>query len=183
MIMATSPIFTTIFGRIFLKEVIVIADIINLVLVFAGIVFIVKPPFIFGYSSLYIEDPEAIYAVIAMLGISMLGMPPVYIFLRMLKDIHWSVTLTAFSCFGFVECLIAVFIFTQFCLPESDMDIVYMIFIGALSFFGQIAFMVSVYFENAANVALLRNAFNVLFAFIFQIIFFQVCKNILYNDT
>ena len=45
MISATSPMFTTIQARIFLKEKIAAADIINLILVFAGIIFIVKPPF------------------------------------------------------------------------------------------------------------------------------------------
>ena len=174
MIRASSPIFTTIYARIFLKEAIVIADLINLVLVFVGIIFIVKPPFIFGHSSMYFEDPEAIYAIIAMLGISALTIPPIYIFLKMLKDVHWSVTLTVFSSFGFVESLIAVIIFTPFCLPESNVDRICLILIGVLSFFGQITFMMSVYIENAATVALLRNAFHVLFAFIFQIVFFQV---------
>ena len=85
MIMATSPIFTTIFGRIFLKEAIVIADIINLFLVFAGIVFIVKPPFMFGHSNLYIEDPEALYAIIALVISSASLWALVFVILRQLK--------------------------------------------------------------------------------------------------
>ena len=60
MISATAPMFTTIYARIFLKEAIAVADILNLVLVFVGIVFIVKPPFLFGHSQIYQEDPEAL---------------------------------------------------------------------------------------------------------------------------
>ena len=50
--------FTTIQARIFLKEKISSSDIINILLVFAGIIFIVKPPFIFGQSEMYTQDPD-----------------------------------------------------------------------------------------------------------------------------
>ena len=82
--------FTTIQARIFLKEKISSSDIINLLLVFAGIIFIVKPPFIFGQSEMYTEDPEAVYATIAICLGSMFLQSSVYTILRMLKgeNIH-----------------------------------------------------------------------------------------------
>ena len=58
MISATAPMFTTFYARFFLKENTVPGDIVNLLLVFVGILFIVKPPFIFGYTAIYFEDPE-----------------------------------------------------------------------------------------------------------------------------
>ena len=85
MISATSPMFTTIQARIFLKEKISSSDIINILLVFAGIIFIVKPPFIFGQSEMYTQDPEAVYAIIAICLGSMFLQSSVYTILRMLK--------------------------------------------------------------------------------------------------
>ena len=87
MISATSPMFTTIQARFFLKEKIAAADIINLILVFAGIIFIVKPPFIFGQSEIYQEDPEALYAIIALLFGNVFLWAPTFIILRKLKGI------------------------------------------------------------------------------------------------
>ena len=87
MISATSPMFTTIQARFFLKEKIATADTINLILVFAGIIFIVKPPFIFGQSEIYQEDPEALYAIVALVLGSISLQATVYTILRMLKGI------------------------------------------------------------------------------------------------
>ena len=90
------------------------------------------------------------------------------------SDIHWSVTLTVFGSIGFLECLIAVLIFSPLCLPESNMDKFSLFIVGVLSFFAQIGLTLSAHFENAGTVALLRKAFDVIFAFVFQILFFQV---------
>jgi len=173
MIIASSPMFTTIYARFFLKEPIVPSDILNLFLVFAGIIFIVKPPFIFGYSKMYNEDPEALYAIIALLFGNVFLWAPTFIILRKLKEVHWSVNLSIYGCIGFIECLIAVLIFTPLCLPESGLERFYLILIGILSLFAQMTFVIACKFENAATVCLLRNAFNVIFAFIFQIVVFQ----------
>ena len=82
MISATAPMFTTFYARFFLKENTVPGDIVNLGLVFVGILFIVKPPFIFGYTAMYFEDPEAIYAIIALITSSVFLQANVYIILR-----------------------------------------------------------------------------------------------------
>ena len=91
-----------------------------------------------------------------------------------ISDVHWSVNLSIYGCIGFVECLIAVLMFSPLCLPESGLERFYLILIGILSLFAQMTFVVACKFENAATVCLLRNAFNVIFAFIFQITVFQV---------
>ena len=85
MISATAPMFTALYARIFLKEKIAIADILNLIFVFVGIVFIVKPPFIFGDSDTFFQDPEAIYAMIALIIGSAILQAGVFTILRVLK--------------------------------------------------------------------------------------------------
>ena len=90
-------------------------------------------------------------------------------------DVHWSVVNTIFGGLGFVECLICVLIFSPLCLPDSSFDQVNIILIGIFSFVAQIGLVVSSQLESASTVAILRKAFDVIFAFIFQISFFQVC--------
>ena len=85
MIAASSPIFTVFFARIFIKEAIFPIDILNVILVFVGILHIVKPAFLFGASDIYINDPEAIYAVMGWLSSCMLLWSNIYVILRMLK--------------------------------------------------------------------------------------------------
>ena len=85
MISATAPMFTALYARIFLKEKIAIEDILNLIFVFVGIVFIVKPPFIFGDSDTFFQDPEAIYAMIALIIGSAILQAGVFTILRVLK--------------------------------------------------------------------------------------------------
>ena len=92
-----------------------------------------------------------------------------------LTDIHWSANCSALGVIGFVESgLVAVFILGNTCLPESGLERFYLVLIGFLSFFGQIALTLAALFESAANIGLLRKAFDVVLAFIFQILFFQV---------
>ena len=86
MIGATSPIFAAFFARIFIKESLVFADFCNFFFVLIGIVLIVKPPFIFGESELYSEDPQVVYAVIAMICTASLLESNVFVMLRVLKS-------------------------------------------------------------------------------------------------
>ena len=90
-------------------------------------------------------------------------------------DVHWSANCSALGVIGFVESgLVAIVIMGNTCLPESGLERFYLVLIGFLSFFGQIALTLAALFESAANIGLLRKAFDVVLAFIFQILFFQV---------
>ena len=89
--------------------------------------------------------------------------------------IHWSVINTIFGSIGFIECLVPVLIFSPLCLPESLIDLVFLILIGVLSFIAQIGLVISCKLEKATTVSIVRKAFDVIFAFIFQILLFQVC--------
>ena len=85
MIAATAPLFTILYSRVFLKESVSVMDLMNLVLVFAGVVFIVKPPFLFGRLEDFNEDSTTLYAMIGLLVGSLLLMAPIYVILRKLK--------------------------------------------------------------------------------------------------
>jgi hypothetical protein len=93
---------------------------------------------------------------------------------KMIPEIHWSVTLSVFGTVGFIESMSMVFILGYTCLPESGLDRFCMVGVGLLSYFGQIFLVLAAQVESAAMTAILRKAFDVIFAFMFQIIFFQV---------
>ena len=86
--------FTVFSARIFIKEPIVVADILNVILVFFGILLIVKPPFIFGMSEMYTSDPEAIYAALALILAAIFMQANVYVILRQLKGKWYSKNLS-----------------------------------------------------------------------------------------
>ena len=94
---------------------------------------------------------------------------------NIIPGIHWSVINTIFGSIGFIECLVAVLIFSPLCLPESPIDLIFLILIGVLSFIAQIGLVISCKLEKATTVSIVRKAFDVIFAFIFQILLFQVC--------
>ena len=70
--------------------------------------------------------------------------------------------------------MVAVLIFSPLCLPESPIDLIFLILIGVLSFIAQIGLVISCKLEKATTVSIVRKAFDVIFAFIFQILLFQV---------
>lgn len=169
---ASSPIFTVFFARLFLKESIVIADIINVFLVLSGIVMIVKPPFLSGHSY---EDSQALYAIIAVIFASICLQSNVFVLIRMLKNVHWSITNTVFGSIGCIQAITLAFIIGHnLCLPQSEMERFYIVLTGLLGFFGQYFMQMAALYEKAANIGLLRKAFDVILAFLFQVFFFKV---------
>ena len=60
------------------------------------------------------------------------------------------------------------------CMPSSGLERFFIILVGLASYLGQITLVVSAQFQTAAEVAILRKAFDVMFAFICQALFFHV---------
>ena len=135
---AGAPALTAILAYFILKEKIILLDIINVVIVFAGMILIIKPPFLFGYSKEYEADPE--YAMAA-IGVSCctLIQANVYILLRLLKEIHFSVIIFLYGTIGTVVSATALFALSTPHIPESNLDIVMTFAVGFLSFLAQIA--------------------------------------------
>ena len=97
--------FTVFFARLFIKEPIFKVDLLNFVLVFAGksvflyltatstmiffifvgIIMICKPPFIFGWTDLYTTDPQAKWAVLALILSSIFIQSNIFVIMRRLK--------------------------------------------------------------------------------------------------
>ena len=71
--------------RLFLKERIIVLDIVNLILVFVGMIFIIQPPFIFDVEADEVTRDMSYYvaAIVVLLGCFLQA--NVYVLLRLLK--------------------------------------------------------------------------------------------------
>lgn len=102
-------------------------------------------------------------------------------------DVHWSLTCSVFGSIGFAESFLVVLIYNHpYRIPEIPLDKFFLFLVGILSFLAQSCLVLSAHFENATTVALLKTAFDVFFAFIFQITlfkelpsFYKICGTIL----
>merc|ERR1711936_1005172 len=127
MISAGSPIWVVIFARVFLKERLLVFDIINIFITLLGIVFIIRPPFIFGYDPQFEFDNQYYIAGVIVFSGSVLLQSTVYIILRMLKSVHYSVTLTNFGTIGTLESAVFMFSLGEPCIPKCGHDRYFMV--------------------------------------------------------
>ena len=85
MISSTAPMYTVFWARWFLKEPILKVDLLNFLMMFSGVVLIARPPFIFGETDLYANDPNVVWAFLALILHSMFFVSNVFVMLRLLK--------------------------------------------------------------------------------------------------
>lgn len=145
-----------------------------------GIALIVKPPFLFGTASY--EEKRDLLAATAVIFSSVFLESNAFVLIRMLNNIHWSITNSVFGCIGFVQAIcVALLIGQNVCLPDSGLETFYVVMTGCLGFFGQFFMQVAASYENAASISLLRKAFDVILAFGFQLLLFKVCFKIFHR--
>ena len=97
-----------------------------------------RPPFIFGYSEEYEDDPEYVIAAIAVSCCTLIQ-ANVYILLRLLKEVHFAVIILVFGVVSTAISTAALFAFSAPRLPESATDSAMVFAVGFLSFLAQIA--------------------------------------------
>lgn len=172
-IIFSTPVFVAIFARVFLKEQCSTFNVITIILTLIGVVLITRPPFLFGDE----ENTERhgnknydIWGPVAAISSTLFG-ANVYILLRALKGLHFSVIMTNFGAFALVYTLIVCTSIKALCWPGTGKDRWLVVVLGILSFLGQILLTLSLQLEQAGPVAIARCA-DIVFAFIWQIAFF-----------
>ena len=133
-----------------------------------------RPPFIFGYDPRYVLDHQYYVAAIINFVGAILLQSNVYIILRKLKHIHFSVTLMVFGGIGALESFLLMMTLGDGCVPQCGHDRAMMVLIGLLAFIGQFMLTVSLQVEEAGKVSIIRKSADILFAFAFQILLFKV---------
>lgn len=172
-IIFSTPVFVAIFSRIFLGEPCGLFNVFTILLTLLGIVFIVKPPTLFGADdapgsekekSNYFWGPLAAIASAVFTANAM-------ILIRVLRDLHHSVVICNFGIFACVFTFLVLQTTSGFCLPPCENRFL-ILALGVFSFFGQILLTLSLKLEEAGVISIARST-TIVFAFIWQMIFFN----------
>ncbi|CAD6996292.1 unnamed protein product [Ceratitis capitata] len=175
-IIFSTPVFVAIFARVFLKEQCSLFNIVTIVLTLVGVVLITRPPLVFGDAAPSMEterfsgETYDIWGPVAAISSTLFG-ANVYILLRALKGLHFSVIMTNFGAFALVYTFIVCRSIGALCWPACGHDRWLVVVLGIFSFLGQILLTLSLQMEQAGPVAIARCA-DIVFAFIWQILFF-----------
>ncbi|XP_053947798.1 solute carrier family 35 member G1 [Anastrepha obliqua] len=175
-IIFSTPVFVAIFARVFLKEQCSFFNIVTIILTLVGVVLITRPPFVFGDTAPSLETERFsgktydIWGPVAAISSTLFG-ANVYILLRALKGLHFSVIMANFGGFALVYTFIVCGSIGALCWPACGRDRWLVVVLGIFSFLGQILLTLSLQIEQAGPVAIARCA-DIVFAFIWQIMFF-----------
>ncbi|EDV91210.1 solute carrier family 35 member G1 [Drosophila grimshawi] len=180
-IIFSTPVFVAIFARAFLKEPCTLFNVLTINMTLLGVVLITRPPWVFGdpvselETEKYSDKTYDIWGPVAAISSTLFG-ANVYILLRALKNLHFSVIMTNFGAIALVYTLIVCGSIGAVCWPSCGRDRWLVVVLGIFSFLGQILLTLSLQVEQAGPVAIARCA-DIVFAFIWQMIFFGEAPN------
>ncbi|XP_064098540.1 solute carrier family 35 member G1 [Macrobrachium rosenbergii] len=170
------PVFVAVFAKVFLGEPCGLFHGVVILLTVAGVVLIARPPFIFGSLSDAYTTENWWGAAAAIFGTVVAA--NVYVILRVLKGLHFSVIMTNFAVVALFLTPIVSWMSGDMCVPRCGNERYLILAIGAFSFGGQILLTKALQLEQAGPVSIARTA-DVVFAFIWQAIFFNELPDML----
>lgn len=180
-IIFSTPVFVTIFSRLFLKEPCGPFNVFTVFLTLIGVVLITRPPAIFGDSIPSLIDDQVvdrnydIWGPVAAISSTLFG-ANAYVLLRALKGLHFSVIMTNFGSFALVYTLIVSWFLGAICLPHCGTERWLVVALAVFSFLGQILLTLSLQLEQAGPVSIARST-DIVFAFVWQVLFFKEVPN------
>lgn len=148
-------------------------NILTIALTLLGIVFIVKPPALFGEDTAGGDEKETssyIWGPLAAI-FSAIFTSNAMIIIRMLRELHHSVVICNFGLFACAFTLLVLISTNGFCMPACQ-DRFLVLALGVFSFWGQILLTLSLKLEEAGVISITRST-TIVFAFIWQVIFFN----------
>ncbi|XP_053635556.2 solute carrier family 35 member G1 [Cherax quadricarinatus] len=164
------PVFVAVFARVFLGEPCGLFHGVVILLTVAGVILIARPPLLFGsLSDAY--TLENWWGAAAAIGGTVVA-ANVYVILRVLKGLHFSVIMTNFAVIALLLTPVVSWLRGDICIPRCGSERYLILAIGAFSFGGQILLTKALQLEQAGPVSIARTA-DVVFAFIWQAIFFH----------
>lgn len=166
------PVVVAIFARIFLKEPCGLFHYFTLFLTMLGVLMITKPPFLFGHSTKHYNFLGPLAALSSTVFAAI-----VYILLRALKDLHFSVIMVCFATYSVLQTSTMAWATGNLCWPKCGSERLLVVSLGVLSFSGQMLLTIAAQLEEAGLVAIARTV-DVVFAFMWQIIFFDEIPNV-----
>ncbi|XP_062989348.1 solute carrier family 35 member G1 [Elgaria multicarinata webbii] len=168
----SSPVFTSLFAWIFLKEKYTVWDLLFTLFTITGVVLIARPPFLFGSSVTGIERSytDHLNGTIAAVSSAVAAASTFVILRKVGKSVHYFLSIWYYAVIGLIVCVIALCVMGEWSLPNCGTDRFLLVLIGLLGLGGQIFLTKALQIEKAGPVAIMKTM-DVVFAFIFQILF------------
>ena len=172
-LVASRPIFVSVFARIFLKEPCGTFELLNMCLMLAGVVCVMKPPVIFGdvmeNSAQY--DDESLMASILVFVATIFAANNSVIIRRMRKDHVASLTATHSMIFIMFSFFIVFTTGRQLNTPSYE-DQLIVLGVAAGNFTTTVLNTLALKLEEANQVSLVDKSGSIIMAFLLQMIYF-----------
>ncbi|XP_036593101.1 solute carrier family 35 member G1 [Trichosurus vulpecula] len=168
----TTPVFTSLFAWIYLKEKYSLWDLFFTLFAIAGVVLIARPPFLFGYNTAGIEENHSnhLRGALAAIGGAMCAALTLVVLRKVGKSAHYLLNIWYYVVIGLLESVIVLIIVGDWRLPHCGLDRLFLVLIGIFGLGGQIFITKAVQVEKAGPVAIMKTM-DIVFAFLLQIIF------------
>lgn len=165
------PVFVTVAARIFLKEPCGIFQSITVFLTVVGIILTTKIPLkLTGNSMQY--SKESLYGILAAV-VSLLFSTCRFIVIRKVKSVHHSIIMLNNGWVATIEAAILTAITGDFKWHDCDLQGIYIISLGVVSYIGQSLLTMSLQCELAGPVSTMRAAADIVLAFVWQTVLFH----------
>ncbi|XP_045147299.1 solute carrier family 35 member G1 [Echinops telfairi] len=170
----STPVFTSLFACLFLKEKYSPWDALFTVFTITGVILIVRPPFLFGSTAERAGESYSVHlkGTFAAVGHAVFAAVTLVILRKMGKSVDYFLSIWYYVILGLLECVIILCALGEWSLPHCGLDRLFLILIGLFGLGGQVFLTKAIQIEKAGLVALTKTM-DVVFAFIFQIIFFN----------
>ncbi|CAL1297644.1 unnamed protein product [Larinioides sclopetarius] len=170
-IIFSSPIFVTIFARIFLKEPCGTFQTLTVLVTVIGIIFASKLPTQLTENPV-IYSPEKIYGLLAAISSAVfIGFETIAI--RKIKSVHETVMMFNFGWFAIIASLLLTALLGDFKWHQCGIQPVYILLIGLFSYAGQKMLVIALQSEFAGPVYTMRAASDISLSFLWQIFVFS----------
>uniref|UniRef100_A0A4X2LXW0 Solute carrier family 35 member G1 n=2 Tax=Vombatus ursinus TaxID=29139 RepID=A0A4X2LXW0_VOMUR len=168
----TTPVFTSLFAWIYLKEKYSVWDLFFTIFAIAGVILIARPPFLFGYNTEGMEENHSYHlrGALAALGGAMCAALTLVILRKVGKSVHYLLNIWYYVVIGLLESIIVLIVVGDWRLPHCGIDRLFLVLIGLFGLGGQIFLTKAVQVEKAGPVAIMKTM-DIVFAFLLQIIF------------
>jgi len=176
MICATRPVFVLISSRIFLKESCGVINIVSMILMLVGVVFVVKPPVIFGtdlegeYSSMELYSAIGVFLAMALDANTM-------IIIRKLRKEHVASMIATNQLFFALESFLFILVFSMEMYNPTWPEKLKLLAIAFGLSICAICHILSLKIEKANKISLMTNSSGIIIAFCIQILYFHVLPN------
>ena len=168
------PVFTSIIACIFLKEKYSPWDALFTAFTITGVILIVRPPFLFGSEVAETDKDYSVHVKGALVALAhaVFAAMTLVILRKIGTSVDYMLSIWYYVIIGLIECVIVLSILGEWRLPHCGLDRLFLILIGMFGLGGQMFLAKALQIEKAGPVALMKTM-DVVFAFIFQIIFFN----------